>query len=890
VPMVAALLRARLSMQQQHDLEEQLVPALTRWLEEGKMGTSEASGIVAELAALYLKLHHLLKAAELLIRYGWLSFNQGYGPRLARLAQNRMQEFDWHRTEDNECGGLLLHNYLTPFLSKIIASRERMSDYQRIREVAIAEKVQFQAETEVHITHYLMLFALNELRFEEALSFFEVCANRLKSHLVDDRDLQASLLEESTMLFGRWSEHAEEQREEQKARAFREQTITLYRQSVTLLSTNEELSLLKSNLTKKRLGRSLNSLAYQLYRIGQYDEALKCIDLSIVLKEQGYVQFGGLVAAYGDKSQILAELGHFQEALHFDEKALKNVQLLANMGHALSQEEIWIYLVNRGCLYLRMGRIDEAERLLQDALPHIHPRRRVYHMLAKKALEEVEQWRQHATLPEHQLDWRWIQRYRDLDAFDAYWWWAQAGPFNEQEQQEWDQLYHPGLDEERKELLGGLIAQSRQRELVAALSEQREPHFHYPALDIQEVRRRISGMIQLDTEIQQTEPNVIVRRLYHDAIEEETNFLRMIEATYEGDSERFRALNQLVEPEPTFEEMQGALSSLRRVLVQGLTRPDTAKISQHLIQWLSGPLHLSFDFSSNEQEMQELRQNETQTHFQPQQTITPQAAKRFFNAILHESGYDEWQVVIDPKASGPRVDSALRHLYVPDSRLSTERIRHYLAHELAGHVARSVAGERSLLGLLGIGTKGYQPTEEGVAYHQERLAMALYGKVFDDSGTWFGTLATGFASGVATPPQTFLSLFPFFEALHLLFRLLEQQDKDVQTAQQRARSAAFSRCLRTYRGVPNLEKAGVCFSKDAVYFRGFRQVEDALAQDETILDRLSVGKVALEYLPEIQELGLAIPPHPLRDLAYDPQLEAYMLSFELHEEQPDQPA
>lgn len=155
-------------------------------------------------------------------------------------------------------------------------------------------------------------------------------------------------------------------------------------------------------------------------------------------------------------------------------------------------------------------------------------------------------------------------------------------------------MYHPDLDEDKKELLGGLITQSRQRELDAALTEQREPHFHYPALDIQEVRRRISGMLQLDTEIQHNEPNAIVRRLYHDAIEEEANFLRMIESTYEGDNERFRALNQLVEPEPTFEEMQVALSSLRRVLLQGLTRPDTAKISQHLIQLHSGPLQLSF--------------------------------------------------------------------------------------------------------------------------------------------------------------------------------------------------------------------------------------------------------------------------------------------------------
>ena len=156
----------------------------------------------------------------------------------------------------------------------------------------------------------------------------------------------------------------------------------------------------------------------------------------------------------------------------------------------------------------------------------------------------------------------------------------------------------------------------------------------------------------------------------------------------------------------------------------------------------------------------------------------------------------------------------------------------------------------------------------------------LLGQPHDETGIWFGTLATGLASGVLTPPQTFLSLFTFFEAFIFLYRLLKRPDQDAQTAQQYARKLAFERALRTYRGVPDLRRAGVCYSKDALYLRGLWKIEQALAQDKTVLDRLAVGVVALEQLPDLKELGIVTVPQPLRDLAQDPDLEAYILSFE----------
>ncbi len=171
-------------------------------------------------------------------------------------------------------------------------------------------------------------------------------------------------------------------------------------------------------------------------------------------------------------------------------------------------------------------------------------------------------------------------------------------------------------------------------------------------------------------------------------------------------------------------------------------------------------------------------------------------------------------------------------------------------------------------------------TSEGLALYHEIQEAALHGRAFDESRVWMGTLATGFAGGVVAPPQSFLSLYSFFEQFILLYRLLRRPDEDVPVAQEKARNLALVRCLRTYRGVHDLTKAGVCYTKDALYLRGLQMIEHVVAQDETLLDRLAVGKIALEQLPILKELGVTASPQPLRRLADDPELESRIVSFE----------
>src|SRR5258708_21675296 len=146
-----------------------------------------------------------------------------------------------------------------------------------------------------------------------------------------------------------------------------------------------------------------------------------------------------------------------------------------------------------------------------------------------------------------------------------------------------------------------------------------------------------------------------------------------------------------------------------------------------------------------------------------------------------------------------------------------------------------------------------------------------------------GWLATGVASGIVTPPQSCHALFTFFERYSLLSRLLRRPDTNRQKAQRQARAYALSTCLRTFRGVPELPRVGVCYLQDSVHLHGLRLIEQAVIKDETVLDRLAVGVCAIEHLPALRELGILSAPQPLRKLAYDPNLDSSVLSFEWSE-------
>jgi tetratricopeptide (TPR) repeat protein len=619
LPMVASTVLHQFSSGQVQTAEERLIRAYTHWLDEGSaMSEREKGMIFTELVCLLMSHHRLLAAAELVLYHGWLSFHAGQILRLARRVQQVVTERPWTSPETDieaESGALLLHYYLAPYLGETIEAKKRADDYERMYGWVTTGQLKVEPLMEVHLIDHLMISRMNEDRYEEAQRLLEGCFSRLESWLSGDAELRATLLSKQASLYSEWSGYTESHGQVEEMKRMRSQTIEAYRESFALLQRAEEEGLrpLQQDTIKKKQASVLNNLAYHLNRAGRFAEALQSINHCIDLKKQGYADLDSLAASYGEKSQILAALGEFEEALWFDELAREEIGRSADAGDTRSQADRWIYQVNQGRLYLLIGRADEAERLLRETLPVKTQRRKIYKLLAEEALKEIENARAASPDARFQLDWRWVRRYRMLSAYDAYWWWASAGPFTDEEQRQWEKVFASGMNESVKDQLREILMQSRDRELSTARAEHREPRFSYPALDIAEVQQRIADFLQLDAEIVENEPNVVVRRLYHGAIEDEVCFLRLIEATHEGEGERFWELTQQLYPRPTGAEMQYALEQVRQVLLQGSKPPETEATSaieqdrrdarqeacQKVIAVLRDQFHLSLDLSGN---------------------------------------------------------------------------------------------------------------------------------------------------------------------------------------------------------------------------------------------------------------------------------------------------
>ncbi|HLZ61570.1 MAG TPA: tyrosine/phenylalanine carboxypeptidase domain-containing protein [Ktedonosporobacter sp.] len=900
LPMVAAQVQQSLSNDQARAAEGRLIQALLHWLTAGHtLDNREMGSIIAAIAEIYLRHHRLLDAAQFIIRYGGLSFRLGHARRLAQFALKSIEEVrhDQENPPDlqQSCGMQLLYYYLAPHFGERIDGRRKEAEYRHIHSAALAATLHLQPAILVFIMHNLMLQMMNEHRFEEAQNLLNATSTFLAS-FTEDVDLQASLLEKRAWLFGRWCEYQHEQRNRTVEQEMREQAIGLYQQCSTLLAEAPAPSALLQYFFSKRRAKVLHFLGYHLSRRGRNEEALQALLESLHLQKQGYSDLDSLPPLYGDIAQTLLVLGQFEEAKSFDEQAYTEAEQLARAGYTFSQEELHIHRANRGNLYLHLGKVDEAEVLLAKALPHIHLRRSMYKTMAMRAHDEIQQWRKHqGGFPLHyQLDWRYVERYRALASYDTYWWWGAAGPFTQEEQQEWDQQYTSPLGEKKKAQLGQIIRHSRNREIEAALAEYREPHFCYPALDIEQVHAHLEGFQKLDREIESDDRlHPLVQRWYREGIEEEITVLRLIEAAYDGDSELVRDLNRQLIPEPTKEEMAYALSRLRRLIIQArlqaekLSKADNQGVlelgeaADQMATLLSG-LGLQMDWSTSyEEELELLAEPPLSPVTATASALIPhQAAVRFVEAILEQAGFTGWRVIPDPLSRDPHLEQALRHVYLPTRAIPVEQLKDYVRHELLdGHVARCVAGEQSLIGLLGIHLQNSLEMEEGLATYKEIQNAALHGRAHDETGIWFGTIAVGLAFGVVTPPQTFSKLFSFFEALIYLYRLVKRPDQSVQLAYEKAQAIALGRCIRTFRGVPDLTVPGVCYTKDVLYQRGLHKIMKVLESVPTVVDRLAVGVVALEHLPDLEKLGITAAPQSFKTVMQDGNIDAYILSF-----------
>ena len=218
----------------------------------------------------------------------------------------------------------------------------------------------------------------------------------------------------------------------------------------------------------------------------------------------------------------------------------------------------------------------------------------------------------------------------------------------------------------------------------------------------------------------------------------------------------------------------------------------------------------------------------------------PDTAKRPFHAQhlvkliqarFREYGISDWTVQAKANLSSTNTDPANRVVNVrADSPYSLEEMKRLVVHEVDTHVLRAANGALQPYRIFGVGAMpSYLMTEEGLAViNEERM-------------------------GYVDMPRTRL----FAGRVLAATRAIEAPFAEVYTEQRDhgfSHDEAFLTAKRVKRGIHDTANPGG-FLKDQAYLWGRMLVEEyVLAGGD--LARLYVGKLAVEHLPLVDELGL----------------------------------
>jgi hypothetical protein len=433
-----------------------------------------------------------------------------------------------------------------------------------------------------------------------------------------------------------------------------------------------------------------------------------------------------------------------------------------------------------------------------------------------------------------------------------------------------------------------------QRELDTAVEEQRDPHIMYPVIPIDLVRQKIAELDTLRSDIENEEPNVIVKSLYLGAIDEHLDLLHLIEACNLGNSQAFSFYNNRLNATPTAQEMEIATQELVKILKKGMASEQTAPLSQKLFRTLQELLLVSPYRDIAKEYAQEHKQNFTglqrgkeasRAHEQHEENplLSIDAVKDCFESVFSLYGFDDWSVKLDLSTLNTRVEPNTRELILPKKSLRLDKVLHLLAHEIECHIYRFANGQRSKLALLGYGTANFLATEEAFA-----TLYSAQAEQKEEPLPWIGTFAAGLASGAKRllggkiEAQNFHELYCIMRDYHQLNLMLN--GKDTEVAERSAHRLALSRCLRTWRGAPSPLQPGTCFTKDNCYLRGYlvlqQEVEHARNNGIDLIERLRVGAIGVEHVHACEQLGITRPIIAHKRLAFDPQIRQYILSFQ----------
>lgn len=857
---------------------------------------SEKSALVSEMVVRYIRQRQLLKSAELMVMYGWLTTMFGHMFRIQRVFEEVLRE-DRGKPEDEnyEIGRLILGHRMAVHNGQKIGRGERDQIYQTAYDYVFAGKVKLQSHSDLEVLHNMRLCftAKDRFQYAEASQMFDRTIERLQRTGQMTPEVYASFLYERGQLQLSWYEYEEGLHHRPEASHHLQLAADALEESIpNWRSCLKDALPLQENYLNFMLARTLNDFAYALREQGKYSQAQSAIEESIRLKKANAALPHSIAIALSELSQILLEQGKIVQGKTLNGEAIQRLEQVIQQGGAAHQPELGMILVERANILWQQAQLAEVVPLLERAVSLIgdKPSRQKYKHAAVKQIDEIRSILNSGRI--YQLDWRWNPRYSDLVAYDDLFLLTQAGPFTDEEQEEWTRLFPLRDDEESKESLLELAAQSRKRESTRSWQEQCAPKICYPCLyaeSIQEdIQTRAQGLAELRKEVDAQEKNVVVRRFYFNAIDEQLTILNMIAAVALGDQEAVWQSNLRLYGEPGESEWQHELKIALQVLSATLAEARHHELAGPLAQEIVAQLrawNLSLSDIADE-DLFVLPQETTQQRGRKvpadeKKQFSSSVVRAFFEDVLHAYGALDWKVFTSPARDYTYVDPNERKLVLPQKSFTVAKIRQLLAEEIETHTFRALAGQHSSLGLLSLGLARQEATEEGLAKWYIRRVNQVVG-VDQSENTWIGTLAVGLAAGVLAPALSFQDLRIFLEKFYFLHQLLSG-GRSTEDALDVAKRSAWARACRTFRGVPDLSQSGCCSLKDRIYLQGHLDLSRYFERggDE---QRLWVGGVGINDLDDLAELNILAPsfPHQHFALATDliDQLARYSVKAE----------
>ncbi|MFZ6035594.1 MAG: tyrosine/phenylalanine carboxypeptidase domain-containing protein [Patescibacteria group bacterium] len=203
--------------------------------------------------------------------------------------------------------------------------------------------------------------------------------------------------------------------------------------------------------------------------------------------------------------------------------------------------------------------------------------------------------------------------------------------------------------------------------------------------------------------------------------------------------------------------------------------------------------------------------------------------KRVENYLL-EKKLTKWKIKLSPDATaGMQVTKNNTIIVDKNARISINRLKALIAHEVETHIFRLENGRLQKYRIFEQGTAGYLTIEEGLAiYNQNRLHVSLGDKFF-------------------TPAHNVIAIYL---GMQLSFVDLYHQMVDVYGL---APDRAWRTCVRVKRGLSDTGVPGA-FTKDAVYFTGNQIIERLVKeQGEDTLKKLYIGKIKISDLQYVSD-------------------------------------